>query len=211
MPEVLTRHTRPVYATDDDAHLYDKRRVHPDKRGWCDLAVLQTQHRRIIELHVQGLTESAIARTLDLSAQAVQRCICSNLGRLAIREMNAKRENRAIAAADKIAEMAEKALDVVCRIMEGSMEVEVTDDNGNVVPKKVSIPAHTMLKAAETVLDRNVFTPRVAPRKSFDDDSSNASAEVMEMIKQRFHQSQKEVVDITARSASLQPIAVGTP
>lgn len=213
MGEAITLH-RPLYATDDDAYLVDARLRPPGERTARELSLLQTRHRRMIEMHVQGFKNREIARALGVAEMAVCNCLRSPISIMRIRELNAAREAKAVASIDRISEMSIAALEVVDEMLHGKVTVELTNTAGEKVTQEVPVAPHTRLNAAVTILDRNPFTAKVAPRKEQEDSSPALTAETIAEIKRRFRESQGTVVDVTVEPISGGPVAtqeMGSP
>jgi predicted transcriptional regulator len=187
---------RPLFATDHNAFMVDARRVEASNYKMHTLSLLQSRHRRIIEYHVQGLKNEAIARLLNITPMAVQTCLGSPIAKERIRQLNEAREAEAMESIDRIAEMTADALDVVQQTIRG--RVEIIDEEGNPTYQIPSV-AHR-LKAAESVLDRNQLTAKVATRR--DAESGGAlSEDLVAEIKQRYRDAIIDVTDTATESA----------
>ena len=106
------------------------------------LKKLKTQHREIARLTFEGCSVSDISARLGLAKQTVYAITNDALFKAYVDNLNDKADDDVVEVRKRLAGMNTMALDVFQDILTGN-----------------DTPKHVMLRAAESVLDRNGFKP----------------------------------------------------
>jgi len=171
-----------VYSTDPDAHLRDKRRT--GKRAFNCVKTLQTRQRRIIELHVEGLMGTQIAKYLGITDVNVSNVLSSEMGKAAIEQEEERRRLDRKRNEVAIAEAVGEALNVLKQGMTGTMTVMVKGEDGEVEEKEQVVRAEGRIRAAESFLDR--YQPTAKVQKIQQQVSQVVDEESMRELETRF-------------------------
>lgn len=151
-----------VYSTDPDAHTRDKRRKPTANKS--NIQTLQARHRKIIELHVEGLKGTQIANYLGITQMNVSNVLGSEMGKAAIEQEIERQRLENNGSEGVIADAAAEALEVLKQGMTGVMKVEVKKEDGEegetVIEEQV-VGAGQRIRAAESFLDRFHPTAKV--------------------------------------------------
>lgn len=128
----------------------DRRRVDRSKRKSFDPIMLNERQQEIINLHVMGLKETAIAEALNVTVMTVRNAIGSTLGQTKAAMIRGARDAETVDVAKKMQELIPKALEIYDKILDeeknegisislqkATADVVLKEFSGLAVPKKV--------------------------------------------------------------------------
>jgi hypothetical protein len=127
-----------------------------------DLKVMQTKHRLIVAMHLQGRTTHEISAAVSIRPERIRQILNSPIVRTHVARLLATRDSRVAEMKAEIDEAVAKALHLLNTAVDGTVRALVMNkETGEYEEVDQLVPVGKRLDAAKDLLDRSSHTAKV--------------------------------------------------